>query len=395
MPSESILAVVGDTVHHVDENGKLHTHGALAAQLDLWARHFDVVLFCGVLLAGSPPAGFAPYRSQHIQMVPLAQAGGRGLKAKIRVLRSWGSWLRTMAPVLRSADAVHLRTPCNVTIPGIIASRVLVRHRYAMYAGSWRPYRNEPLTYRLQRTLLRRCFGGTVHAYLPPGEVPDRPNVRPSFSPVLSSAQLDEVAAAASAARAASPPLGSGRCLRVVCVGRFSVNKNQMVLVEALRELQRGGIAVECRFIGEGTEYEAVKHAAKALNAVAFSSRADRNQIFEAMAWADLNVLPTFHEGYPKVLLEGMAAGALPVASDTPVNRATAEGRGWVFDPRNPTDLARVLRAALAVPDAEWKARRDAAATYSRSHTLDEFGTEVDHIVQTVWGIDSGPRSRD
>lgn len=383
----SILAIVGDTVHHLDQEGRLCTHGALASQLDVWARHFDQVRFCGVLVAGPPPPGFAPYLSSNIELVELSQAGGSGLVAKIGVLRSSAAWLRAMAPVLRSADAVHLRTPCNATILGILASRLLVRHRYAIYAGSWPRYRSEPLTYRLQRALLRRCFGGTVHVYQPPGERPDHPKLRPAFSPVLSAAQLTEIADEASRARARVPPPSTGRPLRVVCVGRFSVNKNQIALVEALWKLRRSGTLVECRFIGDGSEAHAVKAAAVGLGAVTFASHAGRGEIFEAMTWADVNVLPSFREGYPKVLLEGMSAGALPIASDTPMNRSMAEGCGWVFDPSEPDDLGRLLQAAIGLSAREWQTCRSACTAYAHRHTLDSFSTEVDRIVFDIWKV--------
>jgi len=387
VPPDTILVIVGDTVHHRDAEGRLCTHGALAAQLDLWARHFDRVRFCGVLSPGDPPPGFEPYHSANVELVPLEQAGGTGLRAKLGVLRAWHSWLGVMVPALKTADAVHLRTPCNVTIPGIAASRLLVRARYAVYAGSWQRYPGEPATYRLQRAALRRWFGGVVHAYLPVGGPLDRENVRPTFSPVLTAAELDEVAAAASQVRDQTPPLESGRALRVVCVGRFSTNKNQLTLLEALRRLQRLGVAVECRFIGDGSGARGVEAAASDLRGVSFMGQVDRAAVYRAMAWADLNVLPTFYEGYGKVLLEGMSAGALPVASDTLINRETTGGSGWVFDPHDAEDLAQVIASAIRMPREDWRERRSVAATYARHHTMDELGDEVDHIVGTIWGF--------
>jgi glycosyltransferase involved in cell wall biosynthesis len=172
-----------------------------------------------------------------------------------------------------------------------------------------------------------------------------------------------------------------------VCVGRFSQNKNQVALVEALRQLDAKGAKVECRFIGDGSEAGTVKAAAAGLDAVTFVSHANRSQIFEAMGWADLNVLPSFREGYPKVLVEGMSAGALPVASDTAMNQSITEGRGWVFDPREPEHLARTLENAMVISLEEWQSRRRACAAYAQRHTLDAFSAEIDYIVNGMWKI--------
>lgn len=384
-PSDgTVLVIVGDTLHHRDDQGRLHTHGALARQLDLWAARFDRVRFLGVLGEGPPPPGFAPYEATNIVLVPLRAAGGSGARAKVGALLASLSWLATLVPELRRADAVHLRVPCNVTVPGLVAARILVRWRYALYAGSWDPYPGEPRTYRVQRWWLRHAFGGTVHAYLP-DEAADPPR-RPAFSPVLTRAGLDALVEAAATARRREAPPGDDRPLRVVSVGRFSANKNQITLVRALHLLAGRGIVVDACLIGEGPEAAGVASAAAGLAHVRLVDHADRDEVFEAMSRADLVVLPSYREGYPKVLLEGISAGALPVAADRPVNRAMVQGRGWVFDPDDPDELAAVLDQAIGLSADEWAERRACGLDYARSHTLEAFGAEIDAVVGT-WDL--------
>lgn len=384
----STLVIVGDTLHHVDSEGRLCTHGALAAQLDLWAAHFDAVQFCGVLGQGPPPPGFAPYRSARISLVPLRQAGGASLRAKVNVVRAAASWLWQLVPALRAADGVHLRTPCNVTLLGIPLARLLVKNRYAIFAGSWDPYAGEPKSYKIQRWMLKHLFGGTVHAYRPAGHRPadtaTAGNVRPGFSPVLTAHALACLAASAIEARSVEPPPGEGRPLRVACVGRFSLNKNQTTLASALRDLHASGMQVQCRFIGDGPELARVR-ASVELPGVTFTEHASRDEVFATMTWADVNVLPSLREGFPKVLLEGMSAGALPIASDTPVNRSMVQDRGWTFDPNSSSDLAHVLETATSLSEAEWTERRARSRTYAEQHTIEVFAAEVDHIVNTIW----------
>ena len=384
----STLVIVGDTLHHFDGQGRLCTHGALAAQLDLWAAHFDAVQFCGVLGEGPPPPGFAPYRSARISLVPLRQAGGAGVRSKIGVIRAAAEWLWQLAPVMRAADGVHLRTPCNVTLVGIPLARLLAKNRYAIFAGSWDPYAGEPKSYKLQRWMLEHLFGGTVHAYRPTtddGAASGAPrNVRPGFSPVLTAHDLAGLARSADEARALLPPLPEGRPLRVACVGRFSVNKNQTTLAAALRDLHASGVPVQCRFIGDGPELAALR-ASVHLPGVTFTEHASRDEVFSTMAWADVNVLPSLREGFPKVLLEGMSAGALPIASDTPVNRSMVQDRGWTFDPNRASDLAQVLETAISLSEAEWTERRARSRAYAEQHTIEAFATEVDHIVSRIW----------
>lgn len=376
--------MLGDTRHHVDASGRLCTHAALAAQLDLWADRFDHVIFCGVKDDGPPPASFAPYANTNIKLVPLRSAGGSGWRAKVDTLGAALSWVRDVTPVLRHADAVHLRTPCNVTLVLIPAVRAMVSKRYAIFAGSWTSYPGEPVSYRLQRWMLRQVFGGVVHAYV--AEESASGSVRPAFSPVLTDTELTEVAALRGVRSLEERP-GVDRPLRVVSVGRFSTNKNQIALIRAIRALAEEGLEVEAMLIGEGATLVAVQQAADGLGSVSFVPVAGRGEVFDAMAWADLNVLASFHEGYPKVLLEGISAGALPIAADRPVNRATTDTRGWVFDPSRPDDLADVLRSAVALDRPGWAARRARCLDHARSHTLDAFRREIDHIVDDIWGF--------
>ncbi len=136
----STLVFIGDTHHHLDDCGRLYTYSALAAQLDLWAGWFDRVVFCGVRVEGPPPASLTPYSSDNIELVPLRPAGGSGWRAKLGVLGALVSWVRVLVPVLRTADAVHLRTPCNVTLLAIPLVRAFTARRYAIFAGSWDRY---------------------------------------------------------------------------------------------------------------------------------------------------------------------------------------------------------------------------------------------------------------
>ncbi len=378
------LVIVGDTVHHLGADGRLYTHGALAAQLDQWARRFGRVRFCGVVGDGPPPSSFAPYEAPNVELVTLRAAGGTGIRAKVLALAAVIRWIRVLVPEMRRADAVHLRTPCNVTIPGVLVARALVRNRYAIFAGSWDGYRGEPTTYRLQRWLLRRVFGGVVHAYVAEGGA--HGNLRPAFSPVLTAASLTRVAALRTRGSEAGRP-GVDRPLRLAAVGRFSTNKNQVALIHAIRMLRTEGLAVEARLIGEGPEWSAVQTMAAGLENVTFVRHASRDEVFATMAWADLDVLPSFREGYPKVLLEGISAGALPVAADRPVNRTMVDGRGWVFDPADPASLAGVLRCAVALETEGWDQRRASCAAYAQDHTVEAFGMEIDHIVRHLWHL--------
>jgi glycosyltransferase involved in cell wall biosynthesis len=87
----------------------------------------------------------------------------------------------------------------------------------------------------------------------------------------------------------------------------------------------------------------------------------ERRDMPAVMAALDVVVLSSsFGEGFPNVLGEGMAAGAIPVATDSGDSRAIIEGIGFVAPPRDPSALACAIGAALQLAPNERKRRTDA-----------------------------------
>ena len=373
------LLVIGEIPHHLDGRGRLCPPPGLAAQLDVWAGRFDEVRCCAVLADGPPPAGSAPYESTNVALVPLAPAGGQGLRAKLGVLRAMVGWQHILRHEIAGADVVHIRAPSNIALLAMPVAQALRARRYAIYTASWTGFHAEAVTYQIQRRWLGRWFGGIVHAYVPSGPSSRRRHVRSTFSPVLRAAQLDELGE-----RWVRSGDWSDRPIRIVCAGRFSDNKNQITLVRALAELQSRGLEVECRFIGEGDSESEVRRAAQDLDSVRFLGQVPLEEVYAAMSWADLNVLPSFGEGFPKVLLEGMAVGALPIVSDIPMHRSMVSGRGWVFDPHDPAALAHQIEAASRITSGERCSRIRSCSEYSRRHTMEAFGVEIDEVLERL-----------
>ncbi|MFN7151377.1 MAG: hypothetical protein ACK4V6_18095, partial [Microthrixaceae bacterium] len=100
------LAVIGDTQHYVDEQGRICALEPVTLQLDRWAALFDEVVVCAPLDPGPPPAGFAPYDAANLRLEPLRRAGGNTRAAKFGLLAHLLPWARTTRRVARSVDAV-------------------------------------------------------------------------------------------------------------------------------------------------------------------------------------------------------------------------------------------------------------------------------------------------
>ena len=303
------------TVHHADAAGRVAGWGPTVREIDALATLFDEVRHVAPLHAGPPPASALPYAANNVRLVPVRASGGERWSDKLGVLFGWPRVLRTIRRELGGTDAVHVRAPANIAL----AALLLLRRRegkpaarWIKYAGNWSPPGPEPWSYRLQRRLLRRGIPGAVVTVN--GEWPGEPaHVRSFKNPCLTDAELAEGRDAARR-KPAPPPL------RLLFVGRIEEAKGAGRSLEILRRLREKGVVAELELVGEGPQREPLERRVAAgpdAGSVRFRGGLPRPAIAESYARAHILLLPsTASEGWPKVLGEAMAYGAVPVASD-------------------------------------------------------------------------------
>jgi glycosyltransferase involved in cell wall biosynthesis len=384
------LAVIGDTQHYRDAQGRLCALEPVVNQLDRWAELFDEVVLCAPLDPGPPPAGFGAYRSTNLRIEPLRRGGGNTLLAKVGLLGRLPSWAWTTRRVARSVDAVHLRCPCNIGLVAIFSTWRAGALRYAMYAGVWHDYDGEPRFFGLQRKLLGSPrFGGPVSVYA--DRDPSRPHLEPFFSPSFSSADW-ELARAGAEAKIEEIANGErGRPLRLVSVGRLTPNKNQQTVIRAVPLIVHGGVDARLDLYGDGpcrSELEALAADLGVADRVTFHGSVGHGEVMRAFAGADLNLLSTRQEGYGKVLLESMVHATVPIFGESPVaGEISGDGtRGLVFPPDDPARLASHV-VGLAQDPARWSKMAQAARDYSNTVTLEAFQGRIRDLLQRHWRV--------
>lgn len=103
-------------------------------------------------------------------------------------------------------------------------------------------------------------------------------------------------------------------CVRIVCVARFSAQKNQRLLVQALRKVESPWSLV---FVGEGPMEDEVQ---KLVHELGLSDRVEflgaRDDVGSVLAGSDIFALPSNWEGLPLTILEAMRASLPVIASD-------------------------------------------------------------------------------
>lgn len=109
--------------------------------------------------------------------------------------------------------------------------------------------------------------------------------------------------------------------IRLLCVGRLTPAKGQVLLLQACAELRHLDIAFALTLVGDGPDLARLKDGVRRFGlqeSVHFTGPLNQLQVREELARADIFVLPSLAEGIPVVLMEAMACG-LPCLS-CPVN---------------------------------------------------------------------------
>jgi glycosyltransferase involved in cell wall biosynthesis len=138
--------------------------------------------------------------------------------------------------------------------------------------------------------------------------------------------------------------------LRVLCVGRLVRQKGFEFVIDAV---SRADAPTVLRIVGDGPlRARLMAHAAPLGSRVEFSGWVNRAELPDHYQWADVLCLPSFEEGMPNVVLEGMASGLPTIASNVyGMHDLIQPGQtGFVVPPGEACGIARAVEQLVGDP---------------------------------------------
>jgi glycosyltransferase involved in cell wall biosynthesis len=170
---------------------------------------------------------------------------------------------------------------------------------------------------------------------------------------------------------------------RLVCVGRLSEQKGQLLLLDAFERVVAEGVDLQLVLAGDGemrgeVETRIREHGLE--DHVEVTGWIDANEVASQLARARALVLPSFAEGLPVVIMEAFAM-ARPVLSTYIAGipeLVRPEQNGWLVPAGDTAALADALRELMATPVETLDAfGRDGHAAVRDEHHLP---TEVSRL---------------
>lgn len=168
----------------------------------------------------------------------------------------------------------------------------------------------------------------------------------------------------------------------IIYVGRFVEAKGMRELITAFQELAKADPKVTLALVGDGVmkgELMELVRSTGLTERVHLPGGLPPEGVAEWINAADVLTLPSWSEGYPNVVVEGVACGRPVVATDVGGTREILHERNGILIP--PKDAARLTTALREALDGAWDHPAIAAAM---SRTWDDVAVETLRVCEQV-----------
>lgn len=274
------------------------------------------------------------------------------------------------------ADHIHLRCPGNIGLMGCML-QIFFPHKTktAKYAGNWDLKAKQPISYRVQKWILRNTFLTKNMQVLVYGEWENSTKrIKPFFTASYYASEIHPV-----------PDRWDRRPWHVVFVGTLGANKRPMYVVQLVAKIRQQGIPITLALYGHGAEQARITQFIQEQHLsewIVLHGNQSREVIQQALCEAHFVCLPSQSEGWPKAVAEAMFWGAIPWA--TPVScvpQMLDKGRrGLLLTLDINRDCDRIQQ--LCNDSNALRQQSQQAMEWSRQYTLDAFELAIRKLMQ-------------
>lgn len=366
---------------HFRSNGRVLAPRHFVREISLWASMFSQVRLITRFPPWHVPGDGVVYECSNLEfavgngaltggLVDFLLSLGRSAVAVVRIVLGF-AW----------ADVVHIRCPARHGLFALLLLRVIGRPCYVKWAGNWDVGRGAPLSVRLQRGLIRR-MGGPVVATVYGRMRDDPPHIHETATTSLSQREVEECLAI----ERSEPSRG----ISLLWVGRFSPNKNVSALFEVLERVLPAFPLARLDLVGIGEELPLLTAEAQRRGLgerVVFHGSQPWDHLREHYARATLLLLPSFSEGFPKVVMEAALFGTPSVVFAVGALPQIVAGRGVAVQP--PGDISAFADAVngLLADSQRWSALSHEARRWAAGISIEAVVDGYRRLIEVSWGV--------
>jgi glycosyltransferase involved in cell wall biosynthesis len=363
-------------VPHGYQKESYFAYSPYVREMNVWTKYVDKVILVAPLHLKSKSAIDSSYSHNKIEFRKVSSFHIITLSSVLISLFKLPKIAFVIYKAMRDCDHIHLRCPGNMGLLGCIVQMFFPnKPKTAKYAGNWDLKASQPLSYRIQKWILRNTFLTRNMSVLVYGEWENSTkNIKPFFTASYKETDKTEVI-----------KKDFNSTIEFVFVGSLTSGKNPLYAIHLVEQLHKKNTNVSLSIYGNGVLMNDLKNYIeenKLSNYVSLIGNKNHEEVKLAYQKSHFVILPSKSEGWPKVIAEGMFWGCLPIATKVScVPDMLDKGeRGLLLEMDLAHDVVQIQN--LLFDEELYQSKVESAISWSRKYTLDYFEDEINKLLR-------------
>lgn len=366
------------------EDGKIVCYEPYVREMRVWARLFEHVDVFAPLSTDKISVTVSEYGFDNISFQLISYSHTIAWWGAIARLWQLPITLIKLTTFIWQHEILLIRSPSHLGLYAHLIVKVLRRKTITKFAGYFGPFQGERMPSIVERYILTNWLR-------PPNYVlvygaADEPHLV-SFIPAAIS--TEEIRQLRTLARREAPGKGSKI---FYSLGKLIPVKNYELAIHAFGLLRKEHPGLDWRYhvIGDGAQLEFFKQLVQDYgieDRVVFEGKLSYHDSLQHIAAGDFVIMPGTKEGWPKVVIESWAVGAVPLVANSGImpNVIRQGENGILFEP-TAIALAEKLRAVL---EGEFRldSMRRVGFDEALNYTIETFESRVEELCEDKLGL--------
>lgn len=361
-------------VKHSKQNNKYFAYAPYVREMNIWLKYVDEVEIVAPL--GNYEISIIDLEYRHTKLIfnKIPEIEFTSAKNCILSLIKLPMIITKIIKSCKKADHIHLRCPGNIGLLGCFVQIFYPNKiKTAKYAGNWDPQSKQPISYNIQKFLLKNTILTKNMQTLVYGKWKNQSkNIKPFFTTSYSDLEIEPLL-----------KRNYKGSYRFMFIGALVTGKRPLMSIKIIESLLKQNIDCQLDIFGEGIlnkslqEY-IIENGLK--SNVILHGNVDKESLKSALKKSAFLILPSKSEGWPKAVTEAMFFGVIPITTNIScLSWMLDEGRRGILIGED-LDKA-VCKIKDSIKNDNLLAISIAAQQWSQKYTLEKFESEIKKLL--------------
>lgn len=361
-------------VKHRKQNNQYFAYAPYVREMNIWLKHVDEVTIVAPLSKDKKTIIDEEYVHAKINFNKIHEIEFTSfLKSLISIVKIPYIVLKIFNACFKT-DHIHLRCPGNIGLLGCFVQIFFPKKmKTAKYAGNWDPNSKQPISYNVQKYILKNIFLTKNMQTLVYGQWPNQSkNIRPFFTASYSNSEIEPFI-----------ERNYKGAYRFIFIGTIVPGKRPILALKIIDRLRQDGIDCKLDVYGEGELIQSLQDYVlqnKLQEYVNIHGNVGKESLISALKTSDFLLLPSKSEGWPKAVAEAMFFGVIPITTNVScLSWMLDEGRRGILIENNLNEAAQKIK--MSIRNDNLLSMSIASQQWSQKYTLEKFEIEIKKLL--------------